>query len=195
MNALAAEVALQLEIAWIQLRPERFSGTFNFECDALSIFDKTRHPYPQQLSRSGARSQQHAFQGVRFWAWCLRIGQNIRRRPPPPHPLHVGRVNTPGWLRGLRPPRPGAPSSGVQLGRVSNSSNSSSSSSSSSSDSRKPKIQGKFLKPFKASDGQSYEEKPDAVKEASPGHSKKKQAANTEDRKAGKERKENENML
>ena len=67
---------------------------------------------------------------------------------------------------------------------------SSSSSSSSSSDSRKPKIQGKFLKPFKASDGQSYEEKPDAVKEASPGHSKKKQAANTEDRKAGKERKE-----
>merc|ERR1712208_116760 len=61
---------------------------------------------------------------------------------------------------------------------------------SSSSDSRKPKIQGKFLKPFKASDGQSYEEKPDAVKEASPGHSKKKQAANTEDRKAGKERKE-----
>ena len=53
----------------------------------------------------------------------------------------------------------------------------SSSSSSSSSDSRKPKIQ-------------SYEEKPDAVKEASPGHSKEKQAANTEDRKAGKERKE-----
>ena len=67
---------------------------------------------------------------------------------------------------------------------------SSSSSSSSSSDSRKPKIQGKILKPFKASDGQSYEEKPDAVKEASPGHSKEKQAANTEDRKAGKERKE-----
>jgi len=61
-----------------------------------------------------------------------------------------------------------------------------SSSSNSSSNSRNPEIQQGFLKPY----GQSYEEKPDAVKETSPGHSKKKQAANTEDRKAGKERKE-----
>ena len=61
-----------------------------------------------------------------------------------------------------------------------------SSSSNSSSNSRNPEIQQGFLKPY----GQSYEEKPDAVNEASPGHSKEKQAANTEDRKAGKERKE-----
>ena len=40
MNAIAAEIALRLEIAGVQLLPEHLAGTLNFDCDALSRLGK-----------------------------------------------------------------------------------------------------------------------------------------------------------
>ena len=49
MNAIAAEVALRLEVAGVHLLPEHLSGTLNFDCDALSRLQKKGIDIPEKL--------------------------------------------------------------------------------------------------------------------------------------------------
>ena len=49
MNAIAAEVALRLEVAGVHLLPEHLSETLNFDCDALSRLQKEGVEIPEKL--------------------------------------------------------------------------------------------------------------------------------------------------
>ena len=64
MNALAAEVALRMEIAGVQLLHEHVSGTLNVECDALSRIAQGK-AVPKTLE--GIRRDEPRTRTARFW--------------------------------------------------------------------------------------------------------------------------------
>ena len=67
MNALAAEIALRLESAQVNLNTEHFRATLNYSCDALSRLSQGAK-VPQRLltvSRCWPRPRRAQF----FWGW------------------------------------------------------------------------------------------------------------------------------
>ena len=64
MSALAAEVALRLEIAGVNLLPEHVSGTLNVECDALSRISQGK-PVPKTLEN--VKRDEPRTRSSRFW--------------------------------------------------------------------------------------------------------------------------------
>ena len=67
MNAIAAEIALRLESAMVNMATEHYRGTLNFECDALSRL-ATGAVIPERLMQVPRASVKPRSAGF-FWAW------------------------------------------------------------------------------------------------------------------------------
>ena len=67
MNAIAAEIALRLETAHVEVVPIHISGTLNFHCDALSRLKRNKEvpAVLQVVHRDVVRPRGPSF----FWGW------------------------------------------------------------------------------------------------------------------------------
>ena len=67
MNAVAAEIALRLETAGVEMAPEHVTGTMNFQCDALSrLTEQKKVPtILHGVRRDEVRPRVPSF----FWSW------------------------------------------------------------------------------------------------------------------------------
>ena len=68
MNAIAAEIALRLEIGKIELQAEHLTGTLNFDCDALSRLAMEGKKVPQKLVSVRRDVVPHRGPSF-FWGW------------------------------------------------------------------------------------------------------------------------------
>ena len=68
MNAIAAEIALRLEIGKVEFQAEHLTGTLNFDCDALSRLAMEGKKVPQKLVAVRRDVVPHRGPSF-FWGW------------------------------------------------------------------------------------------------------------------------------
>ena len=68
MNAIAAEIALRLEIGKVEFQAEHLTGTLNFDCDALSRLVMEGKKVPQKLISVRRDVVPHRGPSF-FWGW------------------------------------------------------------------------------------------------------------------------------